>query len=291
MTSVLPCSDEARSRGDALAGTGSRGLRWFLLEVDGAWGHSAFLNADKVLDPDLGLRIARYVESADMRVLAIRRPGRGRGEQRWRWAIVDSRTGSTSIRWGEVDRPEDVLSLPLDGSSGTPSNRPIVAVCTHGRHDKCCAVRGRQVLPALMADNAEITWECSHLGGDRFAGTMILFPEGLYYGNADDADVVSIVDAYRDGLVEPRFLRGRSSIPAPAQVAQHFARQALQDNRIDTLHPISVTQKDASWTVVLDHDGRYVEVELEQGLSEPITTTCTATRADAVRTYRLVSVD
>lgn len=297
---TLPCSDSARIRGDMLAGTGSRGLRWFLLEIDGPWGHSAFLDSERTLSPDLGLRIARRVESAPdhssnstsvgMRTLAIRRPGRLRGEGRWRWAIVDSRVGSQSIRWGEVDAPEDVLEIPLDGSSGESSDLPIVAVCTHGRHDTCCAVRGRRVLAPLVEYDEEATWECSHLGGDRFAGTMIVFPEGLYYGNVDDADVVSIATAHREGLVEPRFLRGRSSLEAEVQVAQHHARKLLGENRIDTLHPVSVEQNDTRWTVILDHDGRLVHVELEQALSQPITTTCAATLAAGVRTYRLASI-
>ena len=36
--------------------------------------------------------------------------------------------------------------------------------------------------PALAAAYPEETWECSHLGGDRFAGTMNLLPHGLSYG-------------------------------------------------------------------------------------------------------------
>lgn len=286
----MPCSDAARERGDALTGTGSPGTRWFLLEIDGAWGHSAFLNADKVLDPDLGLRIARRVEAAGMRTLAIRRPGRRRGEGRWRWAIVDARVGYESISWGEVGEPEEILTLPLDGSTGVKTHRPIVAVCAHGRHDQCCAVRGRRVLPPLMSHDPEITWECSHLGGDRFAGTMIVFPEGLYYGNVDDSDVVSIVKAHERGLVEPRFLRGRSSLPAVVQVAQHHARKALHNNRMDTLNPVSVEQDGPKFTVTLDDAGRHIVLVLEQGLSEPITTTCHASRPGGVRTFQLLSI-
>lgn len=284
------CSDRARERGDALAGSGSPGNRWFLVEIDGPWGHSAFLNSAKVLDPDLGLRIVRRIEGAGMRTLAIRRPARRLSEARMRWAIVDCDIGSESIRWGEVDAYEELLDVPLDGSTGELSPDPIVAVCTHGRHDRCCAVRGRKVLPALKEHHESVTWECSHLGGDRFAGTMIVFPQGLYYGNVDDADVATIVDRHRAGFLDPRFLRGRSSLSAPVQVAQHHARVALHEERIDTLSPLSTTQHASTWTVELDHDGACIVVTLQQGVSEPITTTCAAVRAGAVRTFELIDI-
>ena len=76
-------------------------------------------------------------------------------------------------------------------------------MCAHGRHDQCCAVRGRVVAARLAAAYPEETWECSHLGGDRFAGTMVLLPHGLYYGWVDDGDAVAVVDAYLAGRVDP----------------------------------------------------------------------------------------
>ena len=127
---------------------------------------------------------------------------------------------------GTSTSPRDLLDVPLDGSAGAPSDRPVFAVCAHGRHDQCCAVRGRAVAARLASAYPEETWECSHLGGDRFAGTMVLLPHGLYYGWVDDGDAVTVADAYLAGRVEPRFLRGRSAYSHPVQAAQHFARDA-----------------------------------------------------------------
>jgi hypothetical protein len=36
---------------------------------------------------------------------------------------------------------------------------------------------------------------CSHIGGDRFAATMLLFPHGINYGWADTVDAQQMVDA------------------------------------------------------------------------------------------------
>ena len=74
--------------------------------------------------------------------------------------------------------PREYLDLALDGSDGELSTDPLVAVCAHGKHDQCCAVRGRSATAAIAAQYPELTWECSHLGGDRFAAAMLVLPEG-----------------------------------------------------------------------------------------------------------------
>ena len=94
----------------------------------------------------------------------------------------------------------------------------------------------------------EETWECSHLGGDRFAGTMVLLPHGLYYGWVDDGDAVAVADAYLDGRVVPEFLRGRSSSRHPVQAAQHFARTS---DLLDAYPPLREDRTDDGWSVVL----------------------------------------
>ncbi|ANJ28711.1 hypothetical protein ATC03_04280 [Agromyces aureus] len=284
-----PCSDRARERGDPLAGTAPRGIRWLLLEVATSWGPNALLDAP--FDREVGRLLVRRVEAAGMRILAIRRPGRRSPPTVQRWAIVDSRPGSESIVWGEVADAPALLELPLDGSTGTPSSEPVYAVCAHGRHDRCCAVRGRRVAAALAAARPEQTWECSHVGGDRFAGTMVVFPHGLYYGYADDGDPVRIADAFDRGLVVPDRLRGRSSLDHPVQAAQHYARQAFGDDRIDAYPPLEETATDEGWRVRLGRDdAASVTVEVVAESSPPLLSTCAAARLVQVRQYALRSI-
>ncbi|MET0976112.1 MAG: sucrase ferredoxin [Leifsonia sp.] len=287
-----PCSDRARERGDPLIGTGSHGSRWFLVEIAGPWGSRAFL--DPPFDPVLGRALVQRIEGAGMRPLAIRRTGRRPAQTSWSWASVDSRPGSESVHWGAVDRPEDLLDVPLDGSTGTPSTDPIFCVCAHARHDQCCAVRGRQVVSRLAEAFPDQTWECSHLGGDRFAGTLVALPHGLYYGYVDDGDAVAIGSAYLDGRVVEPFLRGRSSLSHPVQAAQHYARVALGDDRIDAYPPLDQRQRHedgtTAWTVRLGAASGAVLVELRETASVPLLSTCSATRRLPVRQYELASL-
>lgn len=292
MTGWMPCSDRSLERDDPLAGTAGYGERWFLVEIDGAWGEHAFFQSR--LDPELGHALVRRIEGARMRPLAIRRTGRRTDERReqkqWHWAIVDARAGTESVRWGVVDDPAELLQVPLDGSTGVESSEPVVCVCTHARHDQCCAVKGRPVVAALARQYPQQTWECSHLGGDRFAATMIIFPEGLLYGRMTAGEAHRVVESQAHGEVEPEWLRGRTSFSNVVQAAQAFARDATGERRIAALAPLSENSAGGEWVVELDHDGRVITVRIATTTSVPLLSTCAATAAAPVREFELASI-
>ena len=167
------------------------------------------------------------------------------------------------MRWGVVDDPAELLDIPLDGvvrdaaadqdgTAATAPERPVVLVCTHARHDQCCAVRGRPVASALARAFPEETWESSHLGGDRFAATMIVLPHGLYYGRVPSTDAVTIVDRYLQGEIVEQYYRGRSSLSNVVQAAQSFTRTETGDARIAAFTPGREERTaDGGWRVKL----------------------------------------
>lgn len=287
-----PCSDRSLERHDPLEGTAGYGERWFLLEIDGAWGEHAFFQSR--LDPEVGRALVRRVEAAGMRPLAIRRTGRKADERRaqkqWRWAIVDARPGTESVRWGSVDDPARLLDLPLDGSTGVESTEPVICVCTHARHDQCCAVKGRPVVAAVARHYPTETWECSHLGGDRFAAAMIVFPQGLLHGRVTGPDAVGVIEAHARGEVVPAFLRGRTSLTNVAQAAEAFARAATGDTRIDAFAVLAEHRRPEGWTVEFAHEKATVTVDVVATLSEPLLSTCAAIVAAPVREFELSAV-
>ena len=108
-------------------------------------------------------------------------------------------------------------------TSDTPlpisESEPIILVCTHGVHDTCCALRGRPVAAALSAQWPELVWECSHVGGDRFAPNVLVLPDGFYYGNLEPDEAVRTVRQHLAGTVTPQYLRGQVRYPPPVQAA------------------------------------------------------------------------
>jgi (2Fe-2S) ferredoxin len=126
-------------------------------------------------------------------------------------------------------------------------------------------MRGRPVAMALAAARPEQTWECSHVGGDRFAANLVVLPHGLYYGRVDEDNVAEVVAAHERDEVVPRLLRGRSRWLPAAQAAQQHARERYGDNRdsrrIGAFEPAgTIPLGDGRWQVRLRNDPGYLFV-------------------------------
>lgn len=284
------CAPAAEHRGDQLYATAAPVSRWLLVEQPGHWGRDALASRTA---PELATRLTTAAAQAGVRIVVIRRPGRSAPGPSKAWAYVDSRPGHEHTRWGSYAQYAELLDGPLDGPggavSGRPDPKPIYLVCAHGRHDACCAIRGRPVAAELSRLVGSQVWECSHIGGDRFAANVVILPEGLVYGHVSVDTVPALVAAYRAGEVLLPLLRGRSALPAPAQAAQHFAREMLGEHRLAALPPRAVDRVgEQQWRVVLAYAGGDVTVSVRAEPSRPQRLTCSAARAGSVRTYRPV---
>jgi hypothetical protein len=250
---ALRCSFASQLRGDPAVGTAAPASAILLVEQPGPWGRQALVESR--LDPQVAAALSARAVARGMRVLVIRRPGRSADAAgRRRWAVVDCRPGREVTSWGEFGADTDLLGLPLDGSAGTSSYRPTYLVCAHGRHDACCAIKGRPVGAALATLRPDDAWECSHVGGDRFAANVLTLPHGLYYGRVDARTAGDVVAAQERGEVLLSLLRGRTTFAPVAQAAQHRAREVLGVTGINALNPVSVSGLDhRRWLVRLAH--------------------------------------
>ncbi len=80
-------------------------------------------------------------------------------------------------------------ALAGGGTPGVPVDHPLLVVCTHGKRDRCCAKNGRPLYDALRRETESgWVWQSTHVGGDRFAGNVVVFPQGLYYGRVEPGD-------------------------------------------------------------------------------------------------------
>jgi len=232
------CSVAARDRDEPLFATASTVRRWLLVEVHGAWGH------DAVADSQLGSHAPAVWRAAmrrqGIRVIAIRRDlGDGPADTGAGIRLVHMRSGRpgeqvpVAQRIVVADLRHVVEATESIVGGGDPDGRwerddsAYVLVCTNGRHDSCCATEGRPLMRHLRTSRwSESVWECSHIGGDRFAGNIVLLPLGLYFGRCTPADADALLSSMEDRRIDLTKFRGRSTFSLLEQAAEHFVRAA-----------------------------------------------------------------
>lgn len=210
----MRCTEGAQA--EPLAGTAPLARWWWLIEMPGPWGRKA-LEACRV-------PTVRSLPSTDeRRVLLVRRRGRhpaadpGAPVRVW---FAGALPGDPPPRLAVVDDHSELLTWPASGPPGDRAvedpDAPCLAVCANSARDLCCGLDGRALVQALDDDRA---WECSHLGGHRFAPTALLVGTGLVYGRLDAPAAGSLLDDGPTTGAAP-WLRGRSALPPPAQAAE-----------------------------------------------------------------------
>lgn len=266
----MRCSALAEELSEPMIGSVGQRVRWLLLEDRSAWGSHAVRDV-------LGVELEAAAKQRGMRVLLVRRrEGDPSADVVRRAFLVDTAAGEMAVR--TVERPDELAAL-LDTSVadfGAPLTDPIFLVCTNGKRDACCALRGRAVTAALAVEHAERMWECTHLGGHRFAGNLVCLPHGIVYGRVAPMDGVRLADAYLDGRIDPDHLRGRSAWPAPAQVAEQVVRRRLELAGVDDVGLVEAVVEGQSATVVLVASGVEHRFVLRAERGEPRATSCRA---------------
>jgi (2Fe-2S) ferredoxin len=236
-------------------------------------------------------------------MLMIRRPGGDSDGDRRQVFFADSRVGQTRLLTTTVPAESALADLELptggveDAGVWTQARARLLCVCTHGKHDTCCAILGRPLAAALQAAAPEETWECSHVGGDRFAPNLVVLPEGLYFGRVDPDTAKEFVAGLVGGRIPLEAFRGRSSLSGPAQAASYFAAVEHQDDRIDAFTVASSQESSEAvpgapaWTVRLAADSGHVDVTVQRRMStEPYLLTCHSERPQAYPVYELVEL-
>lgn len=230
------CSDVDLAAGDDLRGSAARFDSFLLVEHRNSFGKEAAADAVSAV---YGADAVTVLALPGLRPMAIRPVGR------------PDTTGSQTRfigRSGPLGFLRDAADLPavtdLAGLGAQPCRGPagpLFAVCTNGSRDRCCAVKGRDLAAGLhheldgaYPDEASVV-EISHLGGHRFAPTMLVLPWGYSYGRLDLETATEIAYAAQEGLVHPSNLRGRADLLPAAQVADAIWRTELGPAPIDAV--------------------------------------------------------
>jgi hypothetical protein len=265
------CADLSRENDEPLAATASRIDHWFLVEYRGLWTRDALPGSG--LTDQVKQHLRQQVASVPhARLLFVRRPDR-RGSPRLLAFTAASRPGETRVTRTEFEQYEDLRGVEL--RAGAEIDHPLFLVCTHGKHDPCCARYGRPLYEALRDElEPEWAWQSSHIGGDRFAGNLVCLPDGLYYGRVDRDEAGSVLDAHFERRIVLDHYRGRSIYTFAVQAAERWLREQYDRTGIDDLTLAHVERGQDAIEVAFTLGGETHNVQVEEQAGDLTLLTC-----------------
>jgi hypothetical protein len=238
------CAAASEERTESMAGTASHVRAFLLVEHPGPWGVDALTDAR--LPDGIGPELRARTKALRIKATLIRRPG-GASKQTHGTRVFAAYADPTAP-WLETTVLDDlaqVHDLDLDALAAGRSlglerhDEPVIAVCTHGRHDTCCAERGRPVAAGLAEAFPEQTWESSHIGGDRFSANAVVLPHGLYYGRLQPDTARGVARLLAAGELDLDHLRGRSAYPTAVQAAEIALRRWTDERRLTSVRLVA----------------------------------------------------
>lgn len=295
-TADLPyCSSVSVASSEPLTGTASRYRLWLMLEQPGPWGHQA------VIESGLPIEVGSYLRvlgrQLGIRVLLIKQRERLHGPRQCYLAYTGVR--ERRLRSLELDDPMDLIDVDLPALAaqrfegvGEEAAGPVFLVCTHGKHDPCCAREGGPLFRSLKGFGEGAVWECTHIGGDRFAGNLVCFPHGLYFGRVTPAEATEVAAAYTRGEISLEHYRGRSAFPPAVQAAEEQVRRRYGLLGVDDIQLVGHEADGRIHRVELSGPGetRYV-LEVEVGHLDPRPLTCKASHPHAPRAFTVREIE
>jgi len=209
---------------------------WFILEYRGVWAAKAWPSAD--MPADVRAHVDDFVDAHPRARIQLVRRAESRDRSQPELVLASSRPGTRAIAKYCLNSYEDLLGIDFEaafadllaGEEPDGAERfdgPMLLVCTNGKRDRCCAKWGVPIFDRLAKRRDLDVWQTTHVGGHRYAPTLLCLPDGLMFGRVDPSDVDRLVDGLRArDLVDLSWYRGRTSYSEAAQAIEHAVRVA-----------------------------------------------------------------
>lgn len=178
---------------------------------------------------------------------------------------------------------EAICAFAAGGSfGGVRDPRTTILCCTDSRRDPCCARYGFATYKALVAvaDPARFhIVQATHIGGCRFAASLLVMPQRHRYGRLTAELVPDFLAALdRGDLFLPHY-KGRDGLAEPAQVAElaalrWAAERGLSLSGIDVSGSVPATAEPGHRLALgADFDGVRLDISLT-ARSFPVQSSC-----------------
>ena len=287
------CSELSLATKEEMFGTVPRVDIWFLLEYKQSWDKKAF-SCSKIPDV-IKKRFSEYIGSIpNSRLQLIKR--HKNPDDGIKFYIGVSQELEPKLFEFSLSKYEEILSWDIPAIiSGSSSLRkePLFLVCTHGTHDKCCGKFGMPLyMETVKQENGFLTWQCTHLGGHRFAANFLCLPHGIYYGRVRERDLGNLIREYKKQNICLEIYRGRSCYTSDAQAAEYFLRTSSGIRKIANLRLKGINKLDKNNSIIefvseLDARVHLIHIERNSSALENYTS-CSDDEKSLIAQYKFV---
>lgn len=220
MSKHVFCRTLTLERGEPHEGTGELRPRFLMMPwPKGKWRVPRFQSAD--MSAELGEAIRSAMQS-DVTSNAVQLVEGTPGQE------LPALLAYPEGRFVSTASETEMVALIEAWTAGHPLPGPVddritILCCTDSKRDACCARFGFATFKALAAaaDPARFNvLQSTHLGGCRFAASLIVLPQGQRYGRLEPAEVPAFLAALEHGELYLPASRGNPELDEPAQAAE-----------------------------------------------------------------------
>jgi hypothetical protein len=288
------CAQASRDAADPFIGTAARADLWLLIEYTGAW------QRNEIQSSALPAQVKDWINHARTFYMQTRLIKRNKSKSESITVFVASTLEQRqAIYRFQLERYEELLCLDLEALRDEHScyqrylyNDPLFLVCTHGKHDACCAKFGMPVYNEMERLAGDYTWQSSHVGGDKFAANVVCMPQNIYYGRVAVSEVSDLIVSSVQSQVYLKRYRGRGCYQPVVQAAECLLRERCGETNLHAFRLLEERQvSELDWWVCFEStcDGaRHCLLVQERVRENPsYHTTCHAEGKSTNKSYHL----
>lgn len=271
---------------------------WLLLEYPQSWTDRVAENNS--LPADVQLWLQQQLKTFPFaRLLFIKNKSSSRHGRRFFVGLAEEQ--EQRLYRFDLAADDELLSLDIKHILTDPeryrSRRvtdPQYLVCTNGKRDRCCSKFGLPIYRALRkaVPDPDQVWECSHLGGHRYAAVTAMLPAGVTYRLMHpEREVVPFVTAAQANQLWLQGFRGRSCHAPVVQAADYFLRRQTGILEIDAFTFIGEAASGQNTLVTFRENNRDLThaVEVNVGKTEPLLSSCNVPKYKTQPQFELIN--
>lgn len=242
------CCDLSEEANEPLFGTAVNTQVWFMLEYTRPWHAKA--TTDNELSAEVQGWLDEQLAKTNGRLQFIRQ-FRPETEKKTLMVGVDSRLYQI-----QLNSYDDLLNIDVEAIvAGAESMAAHLVdgkqyfVCTNGKRDRSCALRGAALYREFSSQSGGNVWMTTHLGGHRFAPTLLSLPDGFCFGHIHPEDIAPFIAASTHNEVWLDKVRGQTRYSKIEQVADYFLRRERAVLAEDGLVLLGSAEENGRYTI------------------------------------------